>query len=171
MAGRKPKPVQIKELTGNPGKRALPELPNILPGEPQAPASVLADSAALAEWKRISPQLMRVNLLSEVDMGALAAYCQAFSLWQKASESVEQDGILLTGPMGTRKNPAVGIMLDAWKAVRAFCAEFGLTPSSRSKVTHTTNSADADAFERFLFDPPEDGDEPPLPHIGPPYKQ
>lgn len=168
MAGRKPKPVQIKELTGNPGKRALPDLPNILPGEPEAPASVQGDAVALAEWRRIVPELMRVNLLSECDAAALASYCSAYSLYQAAAKSVAKDGILLIGTMGVRKNPAVGVMLDAWKAVRAFASEFGLSPASRSKVTRT-DSGDPDAVEGFLFDMDEDGEAgfSNLPTIGP----
>lgn len=155
MAGRRPKPNQIKILEGNPGKRALPDLPNILPGEPEAPESVLGDPVAHAEWRRIVPELMRANLLSLCDAAALASYCSAFSLYQAAAESVAKDGITVASPMGVRKNPAVGIMLDAWKGVRGFCAEFGLTPSSRSKVTRADSNADPDAFEQFLFEDDE----------------
>jgi P27 family predicted phage terminase small subunit len=169
MAGRTPKPVEIKKLEGNPGKRELPVGPNILPGEPEPPDSVRNDPVSLIEWQRIVPELMHVNLLAKVDMGAIAAYCQAFSLWQKASESVERDGILIPGPSGVRKNPAIGIMLDAWKAVRAFASEFGLSPASRSKVSHTYRDDDG-AFERFLFDEDEESGRsgfPEMPQTGP----
>ena len=173
MAGRKPKPTEVKMLTGNPGKRKLPELtPQLPPGAPDAPDSVQADAIALQEWHRIVPELVRLNLLSVADMGALAGYCQAFSLWQQASASVQSDGILLSGPLGKRKNPAVGIMLDAWKQVRAFASEFGLSPASRSKVSHVS-SENPDQVEEWLFGPEENPDDgySHLPTMGPLLRQ
>jgi P27 family predicted phage terminase small subunit len=173
MAGRRPKPTEVKMLEGNPGKRRLPELMPQLPvGAPDPPESINADAIALAEWCRIAPELVTLNLLSVVDMAALAGYCQAFSMWQQASASIEEDGILLIGPLGPRKNPAVGIMYDAWKQVRAFAQEFGLSPASRAKVTHSP-SENSDAVEEWLFEPEDLGEEEfsPLPRMGPHLKQ
>ncbi|MGV3843346.1 P27 family phage terminase small subunit, partial [Citrobacter braakii] len=63
--------------------------------------------------------------------------------------------ILDSGPDGTqttltiKPHPAAMMKADAWKRLRAMLAEFGMTPSSRSKVSKDKPDDD-DLLSQFL---------------------
>lgn len=76
------------------------------------------------------------GLLTEVDRGALAAYCQAYGRWVKAEREVTKHGMTDWTAHGTLTvSPYVRIARQAMDDLRRLCIEFGLTPSSRSRVT------------------------------------
>lgn len=87
MAGRPPKPTHLKVLEGNPGKRALNKHePKPAVKVPSCPRHLVGE--AKKEWRRISRELITLNLLTEVDRAALAAYCQAWARWVYAEERI-----------------------------------------------------------------------------------
>ncbi|MBY6275390.1 phage terminase small subunit P27 family [Symbiobacterium thermophilum] len=134
IPGRKPKPTHLKVLEGNPGKRPLPENePKPAPIMPECPSWL--DRYGKAEWKRVAPMLHRLGLLTEADGMALALYCDAYSTYRRAREALK-DGLTFTTPNGyVQQKPEVSIANNAMKQIRAFCAEFGMTPSSRGRIT------------------------------------
>jgi P27 family predicted phage terminase small subunit len=90
---------------------------------------------AKREWNRVVPQLERLGLLTVVDRAALAGYCQSWARYREAEEAISQDGLIRTTESGySMPHPAVSISRNALQQVRAFCAEFGLTPSSRGRI-------------------------------------
>lgn len=152
MAGRRPKPTALKQLAGNPGRRPLNKLePKYALGMPDPPESIQNDPVALKEWNRVVPLLIEQNVLTHADYGCMACYCGEYSLYMRAVEYIQEEGITIETPKGIRKNPAVSIASDAARQLRAFCAELGLTPSSRSKVSKAPRSQEADdKFEKFV---------------------
>jgi len=134
MRGRRPLPTAIKELTGNPGKRPLnldePQPPKIIPKCPKH-----LDENARKEWRRISLELHRLNLLTIVDRAALAAYCQAWGRWVEAEANIQRFGAVIKTPKGLPLvNPYLRIAERAIDQMRKFLVEFGMTPSSRSRI-------------------------------------
>ena len=75
--GPLPKPAALKLLEGNPGKRALNLSDGVNPRVqiPSAPDHL--GKEARKEWKRITPLLEELGLISGLDRAALALYCQA----------------------------------------------------------------------------------------------
>ena len=75
--GPLPKPVALKVLEGNAGKRALDLAAGVNPRieVPSAPKHLGIE--ARKEWKRITPLLEELGLISGLDRAALALYCQA----------------------------------------------------------------------------------------------
>jgi P27 family predicted phage terminase small subunit len=144
-----PKPTQLKVLEGNPGKRPLPaNEPKPKPVAPKCPSWL--DKEAKREWRRVVPELSRLGLLTVVDGTALAAYCQAYSKWVEAEKFMQKHGMIFKTPSGyIQQVPQVAIAQKYLLIVRDFCREFGLTPSSRSRMTFPT-SGEADEFEDFL---------------------
>lgn len=131
--GRPPKPVALKVLEGNPGKRRLPNGPKPQPLAPTCPAWLAAE--ARREWRRLAPELERLGLLTRIDRAALAAYCQAYARWRQAEEVLQCEGLTFTtgkGYVGSR--PEIGIANKAMAIIKGFCGEFGLTPSSRGRM-------------------------------------
>lgn len=133
--GRKPKPTVLKLIAGNPGRRPLnpaeakPE--NTLPPCPEH----LSDSAK-REWERIAPSLHAAGLLTSIDGAALAGYCDAYGRWEDANAMIRRTGMVVKSPKGFAiQSPFVGIANRALDQMKMFLVEFGMTPSSRSRIT------------------------------------
>lgn len=142
-SGRKPTPNHLKVLSGSRRARKPESLPQPTEGAPTCPSWLTAE--AKAEWRRVVPELERLKLLSKIDRGALASYCEAWSTLKAATGEVQKYGISMIVierelDDGTRlyakvaKNPAVVVARDAMASIRSFCSEFGLTPSARSRM-------------------------------------
>jgi P27 family predicted phage terminase small subunit len=142
MRGRKPKPTPLKILTGNPGGRPLNDRePKPRRGRPRCP-SFLSDGAK-REWARLVPELDRLGLLTLVDSGALAAYCQSWDEFRLATKTLNKEGRTCTaGNGGLKSHPAVVQQRTAWKGIQAFAALFGLDPSSRVRLKVPQEEAD-----------------------------
>jgi P27 family predicted phage terminase small subunit len=150
MAGRRPKPTALKELQGNPGKRALNKHEPKPGGIPKCPVHL--DKDAKREWKRISVELIALGLLTSVDMAALAAYCSAYSRWAAAEKNIQKFGMVIRSKKSGEpvKNPYVLIADAALDHLRKFGTEFGLTPASRSRLQVEPPTVEKDAFTAFM---------------------
>jgi P27 family predicted phage terminase small subunit len=157
ITGRKPKPTHLKLVTGNPGGRKLntrePRPARSLPSPPAA----LSD-AAKVEWRRVSQELHRVGMLTKIDRAALAAYCQAYGRWIAAervlAEMAKRDqitaGLLVRTTNGNAiQNPLVGTANKAMSDMVRYAAEFGMTPSARSRI-NAEGQQEHDPAERFF---------------------
>ena len=151
MRGRKPKPTPLKLLEGNPGKRAVndrePVPPDSIPDCPE-----FLDEEARAEWFRTVPVLRQMGLLSDADRSALAAYCTAYSRWVAAEKQVRQYGSVVLSPNKKfpMKSPYLTVADQAMETMRKFMVEFGLTPSSRSRIRVPDDGDAKDEFDAFM---------------------
>ncbi|MFN0055552.1 MAG: phage terminase small subunit P27 family [Planctomycetales bacterium] len=151
MRGRKPKPSVIRILEGNPGKRALNDREPTPPGGiPDCPEYL--DDEAKAEWFRTAKVLSDMGLLSQADRTALAAYCTAYSRWVHAEEQVKKFGSIVKSPEKgfPMKSPYLTVADQAMETMRKFMVEFGLTPSSRSRIRVPEGGRVRDEFDEFL---------------------
>lgn len=148
--GRKPKPTATKRLQGNPGKRALNQAEPAPPVEtPTIPPHL--DNEAVAEWHRLAPLLIAEGLLTQLDRAALSALCQAWGRYCQAEAALKEHGPVVRSPNGFPiQNPWLSIANTALKQLSAWLAEFGLTPSSRSRVKRGDGQAEADPLADFL---------------------
>ena len=135
MAGRKKIPTKLKVLKGtqradriNDGE-PMPD-PNI----PDAPDFLSKD--ALIEWGRITAQLSKLGLLTDLDMAALALYCQAWGRIVQYEKIVAEKGELYETQNGNiQLSPAMWVVNKAYEQVYKFLSEFGMSPASRAKVS------------------------------------
>lgn len=151
MKGRKPKPTKLKILEGNPGKRPLNKRePMPKRGRPKCPPFL--HQYAKDEWAALIPELDRLGLLTLVDRGALAAYCQAWAEFRLATETMDAEGrTTIAGSGGLKPHPAVSMQRSAWRAIQQFAALFGLDPSSRCRLK-TPEPIEDDPLTSFLED-------------------
>ena len=149
MAGRKPIPTNLHILRGLPGKRPVNgSEPKFDPSVPKCPLH-LSDEGK-REWRRITKQLSSANLLTVVDRAALAAYCQAWGRWVEAEESIKKHGVLVKSPQGfPMQSPYLAIANKAMEQMQRMLVEFGMTPSSRSRI-HVSPQGAVDPREAFL---------------------
>lgn len=152
--GPAPKPTAIKRAAGNPGKRALNGAePRFGAKAPPCPKHLTAE--ARKEWRRITRELVRTpGLLQTVDRAALAAYCQAWARWVEAEQTMQADGfkmIEMTDKGYAHVNPWFQVSTQALKQMKAFLAEFGLTPASRTRI-QVAGEGEDDEFDEFVAD-------------------
>ena len=143
--GRKPKPTALKMLEGNPGKRPINEHEPIPPkGTVKCPAWLEPD--AKKEWKRLTPSLEAMGVLTQADLTAFAGYCQAYARWKEAEEFISQHGSIFQTPSGyVQQVPQVSIAQQNLKIMQSFCSEFGLTPATRSRIIANSGGDDSSA--------------------------
>lgn len=150
--GRKPKPTAIKVLEGNPGKRQLNSSePRPNKKAPRCP-NWLEDEAK-KEWKRMAKQLEHLGILTEIDMAAFSGYCQAYARWKEAEEFITKHGTIVKTPSGYwQQVPQVSIAQTYLKIMNKFCEQFGLTPSSRTRINAEINKVtETDPMELLLL--------------------
>ena len=74
-------------------------------------------------------------MLTEVDQAAFASYCQAYARWKEAEEFITQHGTIVKTPSGYwQQVPQVSIAQTYLKIMNKIAEQFGLTPSSRSRI-------------------------------------
>ncbi len=132
--GRRPRPTAAKRLDGNPGHRPLnqrePQPPKDMP---ECPAVLVGE--ARAEWDRMSAQLHRTGLLTAIDGAALTAYCIAWARVVEAQAKLQEYGSVIKSPNGClMQSPYLAILNRALEQLMRAAVEFGMTPSSRSRV-------------------------------------
>jgi P27 family predicted phage terminase small subunit len=119
---------------------------------PPKPPTWLSREAA-AEWRRVVPGLQRLDLLKEEDRAVLAAYCETWAQFVEATRTVTREGITdevttisASGSETTRTvpHPAVAIARSAGRELRAFAAQFGLTPSSEQALARGADDGEDD---------------------------
>jgi P27 family predicted phage terminase small subunit len=152
MAKRGPIPKSNAQriLEGNPSKRPLrKEPPKPGPAVPICPSWL--SEAAKKEWKRITPELARMGLLSKLERNILAGYCSAYALWQQSQEVLNRQGtvyVTAKGKLETR--PEVEIAKTTGEAMNAFARELGLTANGRARMDLPKGNVEVDPLEEFL---------------------
>ena len=140
--GRKPKPTAIKKLEGNPGKRPL-NLYEPVPEEKMPDCPDWLEEEAKEEWDRLAEPMFRLGILSELDMAPFAIYCQAYARWKEAEEFISQHGSIVKTKNGFwQQVPQVTISHANQKIMLQAASEFGLTPSSRSRIIAGNDMSD-----------------------------
>lgn len=159
MRGRKPKPTALKKLQGNAGRRPLNNsepIPPVSPVVPEAP--IWLDAIGRACWVRVVGTLHPIRLATDGDLEALFKYCDVFSQWWKARESLAKNGQtfelfdLAGNVRGVQQRPEVSIYRNLLLVLMKYEAEFGMTPGSRSRIRLPEKGDDKpkDDFEAFM---------------------
>lgn len=161
--GPKPLPSNVHLLHGNPSKKTKFELLDDFRPEveiPDYPSWLYPE--AKKEWKRITAFLDKHGLISRGDRAALVLYVQAWAEYATASKRLAQevkrcealrlaaektgeeykggDGFTIPTASGASiYSPHWVIKNKAADQVDKFLANFGLSPSARSKVSVSNN--------------------------------
>ena len=155
MTGRRPKPTAIKKLAGNPGKRSLNDQePKPRPADVKMPRGVLPKHGQKL-WRGLAARLVELGVLTEVDLPAFEAMCLHYALARQALEEVEEHGLTIQEEGKTKKNPAMQAFRENMTAYKSLLVEFGLTPSSRSRIVAEVADQEPTLAE-LLFDGVED---------------
>jgi P27 family predicted phage terminase small subunit len=138
--GRKPKPTALKVIQG---RRVDSKEPRFT-GKAEKPDYL--DCIGSRMWDVLLAELERTGMVTQVDAGALAGACANYARAVQAERTLKAKGLtMLVGESQyEQQRPEVAIAHKAWQIFRAFCSEFGLTPSSRSRLVAPGQPLDDD---------------------------
>ena len=153
--GRKPAPTHLKLVKGNPGKRRLNENePKPRRERVSAPAHV--SDKARETWGYVSAILDGMGILTRPDALALEMLCEAYADYLAARSELKAFGsnyyetVNGQGGIMHRAHPAVAVMQDADRRIKAWLAEFGMTPSARTRVHGEGDEDKSDPAAEFF---------------------
>jgi P27 family predicted phage terminase small subunit len=80
--------------------------------------------------------LSKLNLITNLDRGALATYCGAYGMWAEAMEQIQKYGTMIKSPTGFPiQSPYLSIANRQAEIMMRIASEFGFTPASRSRIS------------------------------------
>ncbi len=133
-------------LSGNPGKRPLNERepqPTLVASLPKPPRHL--SPVGREEWLRVGSLLLRTRVLTEADLTALSAYATFYGRWMQAELEIKRKGILVSAAPKSKfrvQNPMLPVANKAFQQMSQLLGEFGLTPSSRTRIIASPASED-----------------------------
>jgi P27 family predicted phage terminase small subunit len=130
IPGPKPKPPALKALEGAP----LDE-PTLKP-PPQAPTCPgWLDAEAKRQYRRLVRELDKLGIVGAIDQHLLVVWAEAVVHHRRACEAIDRDGVIVEGHRGVKtKHPAMQIKRDNAVIIARVAAEFGCSPSSRTRL-------------------------------------
>jgi P27 family predicted phage terminase small subunit len=86
-------------------------------------------------WRAHAPDLEKRGCLTKLDGMAFASVCESYSMIRLIEETLQRDGILVTGPRGKiSPHPLVRERARWERNFIAAARDFGMTPSSRRRL-------------------------------------
>lgn len=142
--GRPPKPVELKRLTGNPGKRPLPKQTTALqPAEGIPPTPISLGDEGRVLWPRLWTAAQSWLSLA-LDHQALESVCHLADEISEYRKIMVEHGLMLTEPIVTPAgmiagerlvaNPAIKELRNAEKQLRDWLSDLGFTPTARARL-------------------------------------
>ncbi len=134
MAGRKPIPRNLRLVTGNTRPdRMNDDEPQPEVCVPAAPDYLVGDE--LWCFMDTAKMLSKMHVMTDADVDALSVYAVNFARWKEATAKIRESSMVVKSQKGTpMQNPYLKIANVAQRECLRILAEFGLTPSSRTRV-------------------------------------
>lgn len=135
--GPKPTPRNLRLVKGTdrPDRRNDDE-PVVAVTIPNAP-DYLVDNE-IDVFVETAGKLARMRVMTDYDVDAIAIYAVNFVRWKEAVDKVRTMGMIVKSPKGYPiQNPFLSIANKSQHEMLRILTEFGLTPSSRTRV-HST---------------------------------
>ena len=93
----------------------------------------LLDTKAKKEWKRVVPDLKKMDIVGRLDIANLVAYCNSYSKYCEATRALRGQPLTVPSPSGEKENPLINVQLKYQEAFRKAADQCGLTINSRLK--------------------------------------
>ena len=153
-SGRKPMPIALKMVRGNPGRRPIkdtgPKVPAKLP-----PAPKWLSTAAKTQYTRQGKNLVRLGILKETDSHQWAIYCQCWQQYIDCVKKVESIGVCVVarddkGRIELKQNQYMAEMHKLIKILNQIATQFGMTPQAREALHVQQEEKEISEFARLL---------------------
>lgn len=151
-SGRRPKPVKLKVIQGNAGKRDLNhDAPKGEPLSSVPECPVWLTGHAVDAWAALAPWLVKSKIMTATDIHNLEAFCSSYHRWREAEAYYAQFGPVVPGATGGPiKNPAATVINESLKQMATFGAALGLDPASRGRFGVGSKPTEQNPFAALL---------------------
>lgn len=155
--GPRPTPDNVRAFTGTSRRplRAADLSDGVHPEVGLPPMPKHLSREARSEWKRVTPLLLELNLLTKIDRAALERYCRIYGRWQQVERALTaaqdkaisegrdpSDALWAATPTGfARESILARLARELAHRVEQAEACFGMNPSSRARVVASRNDA------------------------------
>jgi P27 family predicted phage terminase small subunit len=153
--GTKPTPTALLKLRGSwraDINKAEPKPEVALPDPPK-----YIKGNSLACWDELAPMLVELKVLTLADKQALALLCETYANWRRSQDLLDEHGdvYVIKDSNGEVKylqqTPYVSMVKSFGKQFKDLLAEFGLTPSARSRITMVEDSRTTAADDKMKY--------------------
>ena len=103
-------------------------------------------------WSDVGPILVKSGIMAESDKTLFALLCQTFHMMLRFQEIVRAQGFLIDDARGSeKKHPLLTAISQQTNLFKGLCLEFGMSPSSRSRLGFTIDDTSGDdaVWEKF----------------------
>ena len=107
-------------------------------------------------WPTFREMLQKMTYIAEVDILSVQRLVETYAEIRQYQTALKKDGLFYTSEtrMGviTRAHPGVAALADADRRFRGYMADFGMSPSSRSRLKGNGdgNPQDKDPLQEFI---------------------
>jgi len=154
IPGTKPKPSAVKKLGPKPHHKQNKKEPQPT-HRAQSPPYYLDGKAKYLFKQLVEILHTQMRVLTDADRLMLTALCEAYGEWRQAKAVLQDKNLTYetktaSGDVMIRPRPEVQIKKDAAARMLKISVEFGLTPSSRTRLEAKGAGDEVDPFEEFL---------------------
>lgn len=160
--GKRAMPIDLHLIKGNSNRLTKEQIEQRKEAEerikPKAdninPPSWLKDKAK-TEFNRLTKELSQIDLVTNVDIDALALYCDAYVDYIECSDIISKEGLMIehTNKAGAENivpHPLMTKKKQLFDQMKSLANEFGLTPGARAKIAIPKKEEKKDPFGELL---------------------
>lgn len=156
LRGPAPKPTVIEIAQGRPGKRPINQLepqPGVItPHEAIRSCPKRLGKEERRWWRYYAPILAGIRVLTEADLIALEKLAKATAERVKYERQLDEAGPLYRTKSGyVQVSPLYSVVSGLRETELKLLREFGMTPSSRTRVNTVGSKPGADPLAEALF--------------------
>ena len=107
----------------------------------------LENTKAIKEWKRVVPDLKKMDIVGRLDISNLVAYCNAYSRYCEATKALRGQPLTVPSSSGMKENPLINVQIKYADMFRKFADQCGLTINSRLKWAATKQKQQEEQIE------------------------
>lgn len=134
MRGPKPTPRNLRIVKGSDRPSRMNDDEPIVKISIPEPPPHLSDTES-DKFREMAAKLARMKVMSDVDVDALAIYAVNWVRLLDANDKIKELGLVVMSPKKfPMKNPYVTIARESERICTGILTEFGMTPSSRTRV-------------------------------------
>ncbi|SDX56112.1 phage terminase, small subunit, putative, P27 family [Marininema mesophilum] len=162
--GRKAKPIGLHIVEGSGSRLTKKEIQArqeaeeaLFPGTDHIRPPPWLGKVGKKEFKRLAEELKKLNLITNVDVNELAAYCDAYAdYYMGCTKLIEEEGLMVEYTNNSAEtnrfpHPLLTKKKQLHEQMKSLAVEFGLTPSSRARLAMPQKKKEVDPFGE-LFD-------------------
>lgn len=131
------KPPALKKAQGTFRKdRDNPNAPEFELFEEVPKPPTYFDERSREIWQRIAGELVRIKMLSKVDVDLLASYVTALRIVERTHQELNKKGGLIQAPKRSRQSPSASfqVFCQSVTIINQLGSRFGFNPVDRTKI-------------------------------------